>query len=261
VCNSLEGYAATGSDGKIVGVTFVDVHAKGSKVAVLGPVAALAPGTGKKTFMAACAHAEKLGFSTLILMQVASNSRAFSLYAKLGFEAKHTCQYVGGFLPSSDSSSPAADTDGPSLTGMTTEDVPECAELFLKAHGAGNGWDRQPEIAKMVAADLPYALLVARDADGKMVGYSTAGFFLVGHQVSVSQDVFCAMYKETSRLHQERGLPCPRFHVPMEFPRLLSWALAQRLTVYRAMIIMARGTYEHDWPASGMVVTPSAGGW
>lgn len=62
----MEGYAATNSEGKIVGVTFADVCAKGSKVAILGPVAALAPGTGKKTFMAACAHAEKLGFSTLV---------------------------------------------------------------------------------------------------------------------------------------------------------------------------------------------------
>lgn len=38
-----------------------------------------------------------------------------------------------------------------------------------------------------------------------------SGFFIAGHQVSVSQDVFCAMYKEASRLHQERGLPCPRY--------------------------------------------------
>ena len=66
ICKSTEGYAATNSDGKIVGVTFVDTNAKGSKVAILGPVAALSPGTGKKTFMAACAHAEKLGFSTLV---------------------------------------------------------------------------------------------------------------------------------------------------------------------------------------------------
>ena len=34
----------------------------------------------------------------------------------------------------------------------------------------------------------------------------------MGHQVSVSQDVFCAMFKEASRLHQERGLPCPRYN-------------------------------------------------
>lgn len=60
------GYAATNSDGKIVGVSFVDVSAKGSKVAIVGPVAALSPGAGKTTFMAACAHAEKLGFSTLV---------------------------------------------------------------------------------------------------------------------------------------------------------------------------------------------------
>lgn len=62
---------ADNGSGKIVGVSFVDVHAKGSKVATLGPVASLAPGAGKMTFMAACAHAEKLGFSTLVRASMA----------------------------------------------------------------------------------------------------------------------------------------------------------------------------------------------
>jgi len=53
-------------DNKIVGVSFVDVHATGSRAATLGPVASLAPGAGKETFVAACHHAEKLGFSTLV---------------------------------------------------------------------------------------------------------------------------------------------------------------------------------------------------
>lgn len=71
MCKSYEGYVAVthdddGGDGKIVSVSFVDVHAKGSKVATLGPVSSLAPGAGRKTFVAACEHAEKLGFSTLV---------------------------------------------------------------------------------------------------------------------------------------------------------------------------------------------------
>ena len=66
VCKSHDGFTATNADGKIVGVSFVDVHAKGSNVATLGPVASLAPGAGSMTFVAACAHAEKLGFSTLV---------------------------------------------------------------------------------------------------------------------------------------------------------------------------------------------------
>ena len=128
-------------------------------MASLGPVSSLAPGAGKMTFVAACAYAEKRGFSTLVrhevnttldaldvleqeaslggssrdvcfcgvnwrtatpgailtvvlfsvslarrlprtfcglvplasrqvLMQIASNSRSFSLYAKLGFEVQ-----------------------------------------------------------------------------------------------------------------------------------------------------------------------------
>lgn len=46
----------------------------------------------------------------------------------------------------------------------------------------------------------------------------------------------------------------------MEYPRLLSWALAQKLTVYRTVIVMATGTYEHDWPGCGLIVTPSVVG-
>lgn len=54
------------ADGKIVGVSFVDVHAKGSRLATLGPVSSIASGAGKKTFVAACDHAQELGFSTLV---------------------------------------------------------------------------------------------------------------------------------------------------------------------------------------------------
>lgn len=63
---------------------------------------------------------------------------------------------MGGFLPPVEPSSPVGETDGLSLATMTAADVPECAELFLKAHGADNGWDRQADIAVMVAAGLPY---------------------------------------------------------------------------------------------------------
>ncbi|CBJ30768.1 conserved unknown protein [Ectocarpus siliculosus] len=98
ICKSHEAYAvvADGGAGKIVGVSFVDVHAKGSRVACLGPVSSIAPGAGKKSFVAACAYAEELGFSTLVLMQIAANSRSFSLYAKLGFEGQASLKVTTG---------------------------------------------------------------------------------------------------------------------------------------------------------------------
>ena len=64
-CKTYQGYAAV-KDGKIVGVTLADTHAKGSRLAALGPVSSLVPGAGKKTLVAACEHAEKLGFSTQV---------------------------------------------------------------------------------------------------------------------------------------------------------------------------------------------------
>eukprot|EP00903_Cladosiphon_okamuranus_P008824 g8451.t1 len=262
ICKSYDAYAAV-ADGKIVGVSFFDVHAKGSRVATLGPVSSLAPGAGKTTFVAACEHAERLGFSALVLQQIAANSRSFSLYAKLGFETKHTCQYVGGFLASSDNPPPPPESGdgGLTLKAMVVEDIPECADLFLTAHGRGCGWDRRADMEGLLGAGIPFAMLVARDAGGKVVGYTT-GFFLSGHTVAESVAVFCAMFRESSRLHQERGLPCPRFHCPVEFTGLLSWSLAQGLRVFRATIIMARGHYEHTpWTNDGYVVAPSIAGY
>lgn len=44
------------------------------------------------------------------------------------------------------------------MTPMTAADVPECAELFLKAHGADNGWDRQADIARILESGFPFAM-------------------------------------------------------------------------------------------------------
>eukprot|EP00904_Undaria_pinnatifida_P001755 jgi/Undpi1/11580/HiC_scaffold_30.g13875.m1 len=156
-CKTHEGYTASDGD-KIVGSTFVDVAAKGSKVASLGPVSSVSPGAGKKTFESCCAHAEGLGFSTLVLMQIASSSRSFALFAKLGFEAKHACQYIGGFMPAAESSHPTEDAGGPSLAPMTEGDVQECADLFVRAHGADNGWDRKADIGRMLATAFPFVI-------------------------------------------------------------------------------------------------------
>ena len=43
---------------------------------------------------------------------------------------------------------------------MTAGDVPEFAELFLKARGAGRGWNRQPDITVMLAGNSPCVKLV-----------------------------------------------------------------------------------------------------
>lgn len=55
-----------------MGSAFVDVHAKDSRVASLGPVASSVPGAGRKTVEAACAHAEDLGCTTLVRIEGSS---------------------------------------------------------------------------------------------------------------------------------------------------------------------------------------------
>ncbi|CAN0352350.1 unnamed protein product, partial [Ectocarpus sp. 8 AP-2014] len=112
---------------------------------------------------------------TVILTQIAANSRSFSLYAKLGFETKHTVQYIGGFLePPSEGSLPLPPApSGVTLKAMVAADVEECAELFLEAHGKDCGWDRRADITGCLGSGFPFPMLVARDANGKVVGYST----------------------------------------------------------------------------------------
>lgn len=83
-------------------------------------------------------------------------------------QAKHTCQYVGGFLelPADDSVAPPPAPAGPSgggggglsLAAMVVGDVQECADLFLAVHGRDCGWDRSVEIAENLAAGVPYAM-------------------------------------------------------------------------------------------------------
>lgn len=41
--------------------------------------------------------------------------------------------------------------------------------------------------------------------------YLATGFYPMGHTLATSQDVFCAIFREGSRLHQQGGLPSPRY--------------------------------------------------
>lgn len=71
-------------------------------------------------------------------------------------QAKHTLQYVGGFLASSDH--PPPPPGGVTLKAMVAEDVAECADLFLAAHGRDCGWDRRADITGMLGAGMPFAM-------------------------------------------------------------------------------------------------------
>lgn len=41
----------------------------------------------------------------------------------------------------------------------------------------------------------------------------------------------------------------------------MKWSLVQKLMLFRANIIMAKGPYTHAWPHSGHVVAPAINGW
>lgn len=71
-------------------------------------------------------------------------------------QVKHTCQYVGGFLASTEEDeSPGSRV---TLTAMAAEDVAECADLFLAAHGRDCGWDRRADIELSLCSGYPFPM-------------------------------------------------------------------------------------------------------
>lgn len=61
-------------------------------------------------------------------------------------------------MPSEESQHPTEDAGGPSLAPMTEGDVQECADLFVRAHGADSGWDRKADIGRMLATAFPFVM-------------------------------------------------------------------------------------------------------
>lgn len=62
---------------------------------------------------------------------------------------------MGGFLSLPE---PLAGKGGLALSSMTAEDVKECADLFLAAHGTDCGWDRQSDIAGFLGSGAPFPM-------------------------------------------------------------------------------------------------------
>ena len=67
---------------------------------------------------------------------------------------------MGGFLESSGNPPPPPESGGGGVTlkAMVTEDIAECADLFLTAHGRGCGWDRRADIQGQLEAGIPFAM-------------------------------------------------------------------------------------------------------
>ncbi len=74
-------------------------------------------------------------------------------------QAKHTCQYVGGFLASTEEDEgPGSSGGAVTLKAMVAGDVAECADLFLAAHGGDCGWDRRADIELTLGSDSPFSM-------------------------------------------------------------------------------------------------------
>ena len=76
-------------------------------------------------------------------------------------QAKHTCQYVGGFLASTgEEGSPGSSGGGSAIIvkAMVAGDVAECADMFIAAHGRDCGWDRRADIEQCLGSGFPFPM-------------------------------------------------------------------------------------------------------
>jgi len=80
-------------------------------------------------------------------------------------QAKHTCQYVGGFLVLTGNNDSPGSSGGSrggggavTLKAMVAGDVAECADLFLAAHGRDCGWDRRANIEHCLGSGFPFPM-------------------------------------------------------------------------------------------------------
>jgi L-amino acid N-acyltransferase YncA len=217
------------STGRVLGSNFLDHN---DEVTAPGPisVAAEAQDAGIARALMAAVHeySYSLGKRNIRAVCVASNTRSFSLYMKMGYKARDMLAYLsrapGRGVP------PAANNEY-TVRELEAGDVAACDALFLRVNGCSRGKDIAASL-KNPPPIRPYVVL----KNGELVGYHT-GFYLLGHGVYKSEDAFKAL---VSAVPGEVLL-----HMPSRLsPDLLQWCLLNGFRTVRQEILISLGLYQ-----------------
>jgi N-acetylglutamate synthase-like GNAT family acetyltransferase len=208
--------------GRVVGSNFLDER---SSIVAIGPVT-VAPSEqnksiGRHLMQHLLDRIEAQHFPGARLVTEAYHSRSFSLYAKLGFEAReHLAVMQGPPI--------AKEIPGFSVRRATEHDLDVCNQLSRKVHGHDRGGELLDAIKEGAATIVEH--------DGRISGYATVIAFF-GHAVGETNEDLKALIGTASEFLG------PGFHVPTRNADLFRWCLANGLRVVHQSVLMSFGLY------------------
>jgi predicted N-acetyltransferase YhbS len=209
-------------DGRIVGSNFLDER---SSIVAVGPVS-VDPGEqnrsiGRQLMQHLLDRIKERRFPGARLVTEAYHSRSFSLYAKLGFEAREPLAIMQG-------PPIAKEIPGFSVRRATEGDLDACNQLSRKVHGH----DRSGELLDAIKEGIATVV----EHDGRISGYATVIAFF-GHAVGETNEDLKALIGSTSEFLG------PGFILPIRNADLFRWCLAHGLRVIFLSVLMSFGLY------------------
>ena len=209
-------------DGEVVGSNFLDER---SAITGVGPITVdprVQDGRiGRALMHDVMRRSDDSDAPGIRLVQSGYHNRSFSLYMKLGFDARGQLAAVQG---------PVVDfrVERHAVRAATDADLDACDALCRRVHGH----DRHGELAEATAGGMALAV----EHDGRITGYST-GLGFVGHCVGESNDDLKAL------VGSNREIFGPGILIPTRNGELLRWLFDQGFRVSQLMTLMARGLY------------------
>jgi GNAT superfamily N-acetyltransferase len=210
-------------DGRVVGSNFLDER---SPIAGLGPIT-VDPRVqnrtiGRHLMQAVLDRVEARGGLGVRLVHAAYHTRALSLYAKLGFEARDLIAKVTG-------APLALQIPGYTVRPATLIDLDACNQVCRRVHGH----DRSGELRDAIEQG---SATVAEHA-GQLRGYATV-IGVAGHAVGETTEAVQALIGAAPAF--ERG----GFLVPLRNGALFRWCLSAGFRVAVPQTLMSRGLYQ-----------------
>lgn len=229
----LESYLLV-EDGRPLACNFGDER---DDVVGIGPVAVAVDqqgrGLGRQIMEALIEQVEQRGFTSLRLTQSAYNMQSFSLYHKLGFDAKHLLANLHGRPPADEApSDPVRD--------YTPDDLDACDALHREVHGIGRRHD--------IEFFANFAPPVVVERDGQVAGYLTrfpGDAVFVMHGVARDEQALADLIIGTAQKESgELSLLMPADH-----PETLRWAMGHGFRLGELNSYMVRGDYQQPMGA------------
>ena len=211
-------------DGRLAGSNFLLMS---DPVGAVGPItedpALAGRGLGRALMQGVLDHARSIGMDQVRLMQDSFNTKSFSLYASLGFDAKEPVAMMDA--------KPAAAPD-PSVRPATTADLDCIDELSRRIYRCS----RRGEVAGAMAAGFS---TFVREKSGRMTGYFMPGF--LGHGVAETDTDALALIGEAAR---QAPPPFALFFCPLTSTDFFRASLKAGHRLRKIMTLMTKGPYE-----------------